>query len=225
MNTSVTELQVVEVRSQSSNPVGTVIWLHGLGADGRDFLPILQMWELKHEWNFVFPEANMRPVGMNGNLPMRAWYDIGIDMSTKGEEIDASVAQIYALIEKEVASGIPMTSIVMAGFSQGGVVAQRLVTTAEEKFAGLIALSTYFADFENVRERFTEVNKNTPYFCAHGRFDVVIPIDRARAAAEAVVASGFDLKWHEYDMQHSVDQDEIDDIAAWLNGIGAELAS
>ena len=76
-----------------------------------------------------------------------------------------------------------------------------------------------------VRERFTEVNKNTPYFCAHGRFDVVIPIDRARAAAEAVVASGFDLKWHEYDMQHSVDQDEIDDIAAWLNGIGAELAS
>ena len=217
------DLHTIEVRSQSPKRVGTVIWLHGLGADGRDFLPILQMWQLEHTWDFVFPEAPVRPVGLNGNMPMRAWYDIGSDMSTKSEDIDASVASIHDLIAKECAEGVPHQRIVLAGFSQGGVVVQRLATTSQHTFAGLLALSTYFAEIEKMQPHFTNTNKRVPYFWGHGRFDPVIPIDRARTAADKLKQHGFAVDWREYDMQHSVDPGEIEDIAQWLNAIGGIL--
>lgn len=201
----------------AENPVGSVIWLHGLGADGHDFEPIVPELHLSVPLRFVFPHAPVRPVTINGGMSMRAWYDI-VSFDAEGradaDGVRASTALLEALIEREVARGIPAERIVIAGFSQGGAIAINAAMHARRKLAGLMALSTYIAvpgaAVDGVGHR------DLPVFMAHGTFDPVLPLAWGRSSAEHLRASGYEVEWHEYPMAHAVCMEEIRDIRAWL---------
>ena len=201
----------------AEDPVGSVIWLQGLGADGHDFEPIVPELQLSVPLRFVFPHAPVRPVTINGGMSMRAWYDI-VSFDAEGradaDGVRASTALLEALIEREVARGIPAERIVIAGFSQGGAIAINAAMHARRKLAGLMALSTYIAvpgaAVDGVGHR------DLPVFMAHGTFDPVLPLAWGRSSAEHLRASGYDVEWHEYPMAHAVCMEEIRDIRAWL---------
>jgi len=213
----------VEV-STGENPVGSVIWLHGLGADGHDFEPIVPELRLPADLplRFVFPHAPVRPVTVNGGMEMRAWYDI---LSLDGEgRADAagiveSTAIVAALIEQELARGMPAEKIVVAGFSQGGAIAINIMLTTRHALAGLMALSTYLAlpaAIESPASR-----KDLPIFMAHGSFDPVLPMQWGRDSADKLIEGGYAVEWRDYPMAHAVCPQEIADIRAWLLGIYA----
>ena len=201
------------------NPSTAVIWLHGLGADGHDFEPIVP--ELKVPPNapirFVFPHAPVRPVTINGGAEMRAWYDIDMRAPLAGEDdIRESARAIEELIDEQRDRGIGTRRIVLAGFSQGGVIALHLGLRYREPLAGIIALSTYLHDPEHLVDEISLDNAGVPIFMAHGLMDPMIPITRAVTSREALRGLSYPVEWHEYAMGHSVCLEEINDIARWL---------
>ena len=191
--------------------------MHGLGADATDFEPIVPMLEIGAPVRFVFPNAPVRPVTINGGMAMRAWYDIDPRAPLAGaEDIRASAAAIAALLDREVERGIPEQRIVLAGFSQGGVIALHLGLRHPRRLAGILALSTYLHDHEHLGDEASLAGVDAPIFMAHGRMDPMIPITRAVTSREALTALGYSVEWHEYPMGHQVCPEEIADIGAWL---------
>lgn len=202
-----------------ADPTAAVIWLHGLGADGHDFEPIVPELKLPAApaVRFVFPHAPIRAVTINGGAKMRAWYDIDPRAPLAGDaDIRSSAASIEELIDEQVARGIPTKRIVLAGFSQGGVIALQLGLRYSEPLAGIMALSTYLHDPEHVVDRISLDNAGIPIFMAHGLMDPMIPITRAITSRETLRALDYPIEWHEYAMGHSVCLEEIKDISRWL---------
>jgi len=204
-----------------ANPRYAVIWLHGLGADGHDFEPIVPELGLSAEAGvrFIFPHAPSQPVTINGGMVMRAWYDIAaMDLSASVDEqgILRSTGHLRGLIRDTVESGIPTERIILAGFSQGGVIALQTGLAYPEKLAGIIALSTYVALPDTLRENATDANSDTPIFLAHGRFDPVIPYSLGQQSRDFLANEGYQVEWHEYPMEHAVHPEEIRDLADWL---------
>ncbi|AKZ64335.1 carboxylesterase [Herbaspirillum hiltneri N3] len=213
-------LQTIEIES-APNPAAAVIWLHGLGADGNDFVPIVRELDLSGSQaiRFIFPTAPTMPVTINGGYVMRAWYDIfAPDLVRREDEpgLRASQALVEALIAKEKARGIPAERIVLAGFSQGCAMTLQTGLRHPEKLAGLMCLSGYLPLAATIAAERHAANHATPIFMAHGRQDPVVVIARAEQSRDALKALGHDIEWHEYQMQHSVCQEEVDDIGQWL---------
>ena len=210
--------ETVEVTT-GEDPVGSVIWLHGLGADGHDFEPIVAELGLPADLplRFVFPHARVRPVTINGGMAMRAWYDI-VSFDSAGRADEAGVREstdlVKALIRRETERGIDAGRLVVAGFSQGGAVAINAVLNCELKLAGLMALSTYLALPDELAR--SESDRGIPVFMAHGTQDPVVPLQWGKASADALAAAGFGVEWHDYPMAHGVCPDEIADIRRWL---------
>ena len=206
-------------QSTGPNPVGTVIWLHGLGADASDFEPLVPILQLDQPLNFVFPNAPMRPITINEGMAMRAWYDIDpsspLDAS---EDIHASTQALFDLVKEKVGEE-ETQKVVLAGFSQGGVIALNALVTATTKFRGVLALSTYVHNAEGLVEVVRLENMSTPIFMAHGLLDPMIPIHRAVTSRSALTQLGFSIEWHEYRMGHEVCPEEIADIGRWLNSV------
>ena len=212
-------LETIEI-DPAETPSGTVIWLHGLGADGHDFEPIVPELNLDVPIRFVFPHAPKRSVTINGGMEMRAWYDIDPGSPLSGtDEIRMSAASVQELVDAENHSGIPTDRIVLAGFSQGGVVALHLGLRTESRFAGLMALSTYVHDHENVGTEVSFVSIDTPIFMAHGIADPMIPITRAVTSREALTALNYQVDWREYGMGHHVCPEELVDIKGFLERV------
>ena len=204
----------------AESPAGTIIWLHGLGADGHDFEGIVPLLRLARPWRFVFPHAPVRPVTINGGAEMRAWYDIDPRAPLSGtDHIRASAEQIAELVRGEEERGIPGQRVVLAGFSQGGVIALHLGLRAETRFAGIMALSTYVHDHEHLSDEVSFASIDVPIFMAHGQLDPMIPLARAVTSREALSALGYRIEWHEYGMGHQVCPAEIADIGRWLDGL------
>jgi len=218
-------LPAIEVET-GAQPQHAVIWLHGLGADGNDFVPIVPYLGLPEALSvrFIFPHAPSMPVTCNGGYVMPAWYDI-ISLSRDERRIDSagvlrSCAAIRALIARENQRGIPTRNIVIAGFSQGGAIAYTLGLTHPEKLAGIIALSTYLPDPTLLAPEQLAANRATAIFAAHGNEDDVVGFDLGLAAAERLQAAGYALTWQRYEgMPHAVCEEEIAEIGAWLSAI------
>ena len=209
-------LEAIEM--DAPDALGTVIWLHGLGADGHDFEPVVPMLNLASKVRFVFPHAPMRKVTINAGAEMRAWYDIDPRSPLAGtEDIRRSAEQIEELVQAEEDRGIARNRIVLAGFSQGGVIALHLGLRSQERFAGVMALSTYLHDHERIAEEVSFASIDTPILMAHGQMDPMIPMARAITSRDALTALGYDVEWREYGMGHQVSPQEIADIGAWLN--------
>lgn len=206
-------------------PTVSIIWMHGLGADGSDFVPIVRELDLSGcpAIRFVFPHAQLMPVTMNGGYVMRSWYDImlGEDLTRREDEagLRASQAAIERLIAREKARGVPANRIVLAGFSQGCAMTLQTGLRHEEPLAGLLCLSGYLPLADKVPAERHPANQATPIFMAHGRGDPVVPIMRAEASRDLLGTLGYDIEWHEYPMQHSVCMEEIEDIGAWLRRV------
>jgi len=221
--------ETVEVASGESAE-GSVIWLHGLGADGHDFEPLVPELDLagQLELRFVFPHAPVRPVTINGGAVMRAWYDIlTLDRGGPQDEsgIRDSSSQLELLIEREVERGIPPEKIVLAGFSQGGAIALHTALRRQPRLAGLMALSTYLPLHDSFA---SEVATNTdaqprelPIFMAHGSFDPMLPMTLGQHSRKTLETAGYQVAWHEYPMAHAVCAEEIADIRNWLLSVFA----
>ena len=210
------QLDCLEIEP-AGTAAGAVIWMHGLGADATDFEPIVPMLEIGAPVRFVFPNAPVQPVTINGGMAMRAWYDIDPGAPLAGtEDIRASAAAVEALLDREVERGIPEHRIVLAGFSQGGVIALHLGLRHPRRLAGILALSTYLHDHEHLGDEASLASVDAPVFMAHGRMDPMIPITRAITSREALTALGYTVEWHEYPMGHQVCPEEIADIGTWL---------
>ena len=217
MNTK--PLETIEIATGPA-PSASVIWMHGLGADGHDFEPIVPELGLPGtlQVRFIFPNAPVRPVTLNMGMAMRAWYDI-IEIGggrEDGEGLRASQAAIEQLIAAEVARGIPASRIVLAGFSQGGAIAFQTGLRHPQRLAGIMALSTYLPLAGTVEDERSAANRDLPVFMAHGSVDPVISISRAQQSRKMLEALGYPLEWHEYPMPHSVCPQEIADISDWL---------
>jgi phospholipase/carboxylesterase len=199
----------------------SVIWLHGLGADGHDFVPIVPELRLPDALRvrFVFPHATVRPVTLNNGFRMRAWYDIkSLNPGGRGdpEGLAESVARIADLIAGERAGGIDAGRIVIAGFSQGGAVALHAALICPERLAGVIALSAYLPLADELERRLAGANRDLPVLQCHGRQDPVVVLPMGEAAREWLTHHNYPVEWHEYPMQHAVCAAEIADIATWL---------
>jgi phospholipase/carboxylesterase len=203
-------------------PRASMIILHGLGADGNDFVPVAEELDLSNVGpvRFVFPHAPTRPVTINGGYVMRAWYDIlGLDSHLQREDepgLRESQGLVEALIAREKARGIPAGRIVLAGFSQGGALTLMTGLRHDERLAGLVGLSGYLPLAAKAEAERHAVNRDLAVFLAHGTGDPVIPIARARQSRDALVALGHPVEWHEYPMAHSVCAAEIADLNRWL---------
>jgi len=202
----------------------SIVWLHGLGADGHDFEPIVPELDLPADAavRFVFPHAPRRPVTLNGGLAMRAWYDLASLDPAEGEDVDGilDAAEILrALIARENARGVTSDRVIVAGFSQGGAIALHTGLRHSDALGGIIGLSTYLPLGDRLPGEIAEANRETPILMAHGRQDPVIPIDGARRSWRRIAALRTAPQWHEYDMAHSVCACEITDLRAWLLGI------
>jgi phospholipase/carboxylesterase len=212
-------LETIELETAAA-PDAAVIWLHGLGADGHDFEPVVPELRLPGaaRLRFVFPHAPVRPVTLNMGMPMRAWYDIYQLGGSRedGEGIRASQAQVERLIARERARGVAAQRIVLAGFSQGGAIALHTGLRHGERLAGILALSTYLPLADTLAAERSDANNALPVFMAHGGYDDIIPVERARQSHARLGALGYPVAWKEYPMPHAVCAPEIADIAAWL---------
>lgn len=207
--------------SITSQTDASVIWLHGLGADGSDFEPVVEALDLPGI-RFILPHAPYRAVTLNNGYQMRAWYDLyGLTPGSQQDEagIRQSQSEIEALIAVEKARGIETSRIVLAGFSQGGAIALHTALRHAEPLAGVLALSTYLPLRSQLTEEASPANRNIPIFMAHGSFDTVITHEIAIAAADLLKQQNFRLTWHEYPMAHSVCMEEIDDIRQFLRAV------
>jgi phospholipase/carboxylesterase len=219
----VTPLETVEIET-GPEPHSTVIWLHGLGADGHDFEAVVPELVRRGEraLRFVLPHAPRRPVTINGGLSMRAWYDIvGFDRHSAQDEpgIRASDSAIRALIARENARGIASERIVLAGFSQGGAMALFSGTRYPEKLAGIIGLSCYMLLGSELASEKSAVNQTTPLFVAHGMRDPVVDVRLGEETRRQLEAAGYSVSWHPYPIPHSVSPEELTHIAAWLRWV------
>jgi phospholipase/carboxylesterase len=219
-------LPSVELETGSA-PAHTVIWLHGLGADGNDFVPVVK--QLVPTLNippvrFLFPHAPMRPMSINRGMVMRAWYDYdlldpGVGLRENMPSLVASQRAIEALIAREVEGGVPPQCIVLAGFSQGGALALQAGLRYPEKLAGIMALSAYLPAPTTLPAEGSRENLATSIFMAHGVNDHVVPMILAETSKRQLVELGYPLEWHEYRMAHSVCDEELADISDWLNKV------
>jgi phospholipase/carboxylesterase len=215
------ELTLVEILPTAAHKY-TVIWLHGLGADGHDFesiVPELHLQSAAHI-HFIFPNAPIQPVTINQGMKMRSWYDIleaSLDRKVDSAGIYQSAEAINHLIKLEIDSGIPSERILLAGFSQGGVIALHAGLRFSKKLAGIVALSTYLPTVAALKTEGSAANYSTPIFMAHGILDNVVAIETAKAAYDALNALEYHVKWHDYLMEHSVCIEEIQHIAAFIN--------
>lgn len=209
-------------RETKPSPTWSVIWLHGLGADGNDFAPIVP--ELVDPFwpgiRFVFPHAPMRPVTVNNGVPMRAWYDIkGMSIADKQDAVGiaASVVEVEALIARENERGVPASRIVLAGFSQGGAMTLAAGLRHGEALAGLVVLSAYLPLHDSIEDDRHGANHATPIFWGHGSADPVVPMALGEQSRQALEAIGHHVDWHSYPIAHSVNITEINDLRAWLS--------
>jgi phospholipase/carboxylesterase len=218
--------EAIEIET-GKQPAACIIWLHGLGADGNDFVPIVREVDLSAAppVRFVFPHAPMRSVTINNGYVMRAWYDVTYDdlegRSRRPDEagVRASQEAIGKLIARETGRGIAAERIVLAGFSQGGAIALQAGLRYPQRLAGIMALSTYLPLAESLAHEAAHVNARTPIFMAHGTHDPVVPYAMGSGSRELLGKMGYDVEWHEYSMQHSVCLEEVQDIAAWLRRV------
>lgn len=199
----------------------TVIWLHGLGADGHDFVPIVPELGLgkEHGIKFVFPHAAIRPVTINNGYPMRAWYDILSLTRMEKQDIagtQASAARIAGLLDAERAAGIASERLILAGFSQGCAMALYTGLRYPQRLGGLLALSGYLPLHESLAAEASPANKDVPILMCHGQYDPVLPLVLGKSSAEILGAAGYRVDWREYPMQHQVCPEEIDDIGHFL---------
>ena len=206
------------------NPTCSVIWLHGLGADGNDFVPIIPELHLPENpaIRFIFPSAPSMPVTVNGGYVMPAWYDIiGRNLMDQedAEGTKRSAASIVELIDREVQRGIAYKNIVLAGFSQGCAMALYVGLRLPHELAGIIALSGYLPLAITLNLEKHAANQNTPIFMAHGTYDPVVVLDRAQASYAMLEASGYEVEWNEYPMEHSVNHEELKDISRFLQTV------
>jgi phospholipase/carboxylesterase len=210
-------MEAIEIQT-GSKPAASIIWLHGLGADGHDFEAIVPELKLAQPVRFVFPHAPVRPVTINQGMRMRAWYDIFQFGGGAEDEagIRASQRLIEELIAKEMKRGLSAEKIVMAGFSQGGAIALQIALRYPERLASVLALSTYLPLAGSLKSESSPANQGIPIFMAHGTYDDIIPLRRAEVSRERLEAAGYPVEWHEYLMPHSVCAEEIADIAAFL---------
>lgn len=202
----------------SKSPAASVIWLHGLGADGNDFVPVVEMLDLP-EYRFILPHAPFLNVTLNGGYEMRAWYDLyGLNANAAQDEAGIRKTQAYieSLIDKELSRGIQSNKIVLAGFSQGGAVVLHTGLRCTKKLAGVIALSTYLPLRSNLENEKALENQKSPIFMAHGTQDEVIELSIAEASYQALKHEGYSVEWHTLPIGHSVSIDEIDEIRTFL---------
>jgi phospholipase/carboxylesterase len=217
-------LDSIEIETGPS-PAASVIWLHGLGADGSDFVPVVDALDLpagplpSRPIRFVFPHAPMQPVTINSGMVMRAWYDVlSTDFDRRADErgVRASQQLIEALLEREQRRGIAAGRIVLAGFSQGGAIALHTGLRHAERLAGIMALSCYVPLAASLPAERSAANRDVPVFMAHGTRDPVIPARLARESRDLLLQLGYEVAWHEYPMEHSVSPEELKAIGAWL---------
>ncbi|HEX9684620.1 MAG TPA: alpha/beta hydrolase-fold protein [Burkholderiales bacterium] len=219
-------LDAIEIET-GENPSSSVIWMHGLGADGNDFVPIVSELGLDGApaTRFLFPHAPMRPVTMNNGYVMRAWYDVSLgDLEGNSRRADErgvreSQKSITALIEREVKRGVEPEHIVLAGFSQGGAIALQTGLRYPRKLAGVMALSTYLPLAESLPREAAAANRNTPIFMAHGTYDPVVPLVMGAGSMTLLTGLGYAVEWRQYPMPHSVCPEEIQDIGVWLRTV------
>jgi phospholipase/carboxylesterase len=206
------------------NPGASVIWLHGLGADGNDFVPIVPELGVptSKPVRFIFPHAPVRAVTINNGFRMRAWYDIaGADLTNRADlaGVRESQSLVEALVGHETARGVPTSRIVLAGFSQGGAIALYTGLRHAERLAGIIALSTYLVAPDKLAREASEANRGLPIFMGHGTADPVVRPEWGEASRRALVALGYPVEWHSYGMPHSVCMEEVVAIGAWLRRV------
>jgi phospholipase/carboxylesterase len=206
-------MDAVEIET-GPNPGTAVIWLHGLGADGHDFEPIVPELRLPKPVRFVFPHAPVRPVTINNGMRMRAWYDIF--QFGGGAEDEAGIRASQQLLEKLISNEKKDRKIILAGFSQGGAIVLQTALRHPARLAGVMALSTYLPLPGTLEKEAAAANKDLPIFMAHGRFDDIIPLERAQRSREMLEKLGYAVTWKEYPMPHSVCAEEVGDISSFL---------
>jgi len=204
---------MIEIET-GKDPVASILWLHGLGADGHDFEPIVPELRLSKPVRFVFPHAPVRPVTINQGMQMRAWYDIF--QFGGGPEDEPGIRASQKLVEEMMAKE-KTGKIFLAGFSQGGAIVLQAALRQKAKLAGVLALSTYLPLHQSVNAEKTEESRHTPIFMAHGLYDEIIPISRAQLSRQALEQHGYKVEWREYPMPHSVCPQEIADISEFLS--------
>lgn len=215
-----TELQRI-ILEPPATPDASVIWLHGLGADGHDFEPIVPELQLAadHGVRFIFPHAPIRPITINNGMEMRAWYDIGdqgLERQVDESGIRDSAAAVVALVDQEIETGIKSHRIVLAGFSQGGVIALHLGLRYPHRLAGILALSTYLALPETLEGEADSVQQKLPIFIGHGTQDPMVPETQGSRSAQTLERAGYLVEYKTYPMQHSVSAAEIHDVSVWI---------
>ena len=203
------------------SPRSTILILHGLGASATDFVPVARELDLRAlgDVRFVFPFAPVQPVTINGGMSMPSWYDIlGTDLVRREHEpsLRESGAAVQALIDREIARGVPASRIVLGGFSQGCAMTLLAGLRAPQRLAGLLGMSGYLPLAATTAAERSEANRGVPIFLGHGRMDPVVPYARGTGTRDALVELGYAVEWHDYPMQHSVSQEEIADVQAWL---------
>jgi phospholipase/carboxylesterase len=219
-------LECLEIET-APDPAATVIWLHGLGADGNDFVPIVPELGLSDlAVRFIFPHAPLQAVTINNGMVMRAWYNISDTAIRREDEtgMRASKKNIEALVDRELRRGVSSTRLVLAGFSQGGAVSLHTALRCAKPLAGVMALSCYLPLADSFAAEATDANRSTPIFMAHGLSDPVVMHSRAVESREVLRKHGYRVEWHEYRMQHSVCGEEVADIAAWLRSVITDKA-
>jgi phospholipase/carboxylesterase len=220
--TAVTDvLESIEIET-GPNPGRSVIWLHGLGADGNDFVPIVPELHLPGApVRFVFPHAPMQAVTINAGMVMRAWYDISDAAIRREDESGVRTSQelVEALIEREKRRGTPARRLVLAGFSQGGAIALQTGLRHPERLAGIMALSCYLPIADKLPAEASAANRDVPIFMAHGTHDPIVVPERATRSRDALEQLGYAVEWHEYRMPHSVCPEEVEHISGWLRRV------
>ena len=215
-------LPAIEIETKPK-PSHAVIWLHGLGADGNDFVPVVKELKLPPMGiRFVFPHAPMRPVTINGGFVMRAWYDIAYqELAFKEDERGLRESQklIEELIVRENTRGIPSSRIVLAGFSQGGVLALQTGLRQSKLLAGLMALSSYLPMSPMIEVERNAASNSVPIFMGHGITDNIVPLALGRMSRDTLIKLGYEVEWHQYTMPHSVCAEELADIGVWLKRV------
>lgn len=214
------KLSIVEIKATSEH-LCSVIWLHGLGADGHDFegiVPALHLPEISHI-RFIFPNAPIQQVTINGGIKMRAWYDIleaSLERKVDIQGIYDSATLINEIIDQQCANGISSEQIFLAGFSQGGVIALHAGLRYPKKLAGILALSTYLPTIEQLKTERSLTNSNIPIFMAHGIIDPVVAIESGKSAFDALKEMNYCIEWHDYVMEHAVCGEEIEHISTFI---------
>lgn len=203
-------------------PTHAVIWLHGLGATADDFVPVIPYLGLSEKLNirFVFPQAPDRPITLNGGYVMPGWYDIkGTDITDKEDltGMTQSRQMLDALIDEQIAKGVLSANILLAGFSQGGAVAYYTGIRSVHKLAGILALSTYLPFLSSAKAEHSGANLLTPILAMHGKFDSVVPLSAGKLSVDGLTILGYQVEWREYEMEHTVVPEQLEDIGSWIN--------